>query len=141
MARTLALMSVHTHAHRHTHTHTCKYICIYIHIYLCMYICMYIYTYTYTYTYIYIYHIACIHYIHMRDTHTFSLLDDVDTRPSCFVVKLYCFIIIGARMMVCLPQQGTPPIQQPTWPTAHTAHSQHCGHTALCPGQKTNPRK
>jgi len=23
----------------------------------------------------------------------------------------------------------------------HTAHSQHCGHTALPPGQKTNPRR
>ena len=45
-------------------------------------------------------------------------------------------------MMICLPPQGTPPhTQQPTWPTAHTAHSQHCGHTALPPGQKTNPRR
>jgi len=41
---------------------------------------------------------------------------------------------------ICLPPQGAPPhTQQPTWPTAHTAHSQHCGHTALPPGQKTNP--
>jgi len=46
-------------------------------------------------------------------------------------------------MMICLPSQGLPPPlpQQPTWPTAHTAHSQHCGHTALPPGQKTNPRR
>ena len=44
--------------------------------------------------------------------------------------------------MICLPPQGTPHThtRQPTWPTAHTAHSQHCGHTALPPGQKTNPR-
>jgi len=42
-------------------------------------------------------------------------------------------------MMICLPPQGTlPHTQQPTWPTAH---SQHCGHTALPPGQKTNPRR
>jgi len=34
-----------------------------------------------------------------------------------------------------------PPTQQPTWPTAHTAHSPHCGHTALPPGQKRNPRR
>jgi len=45
-------------------------------------------------------------------------------------------------MMICLPPQGTPPhTQQPTWPTTHTAHSQHCGHTALPPGQKPNPRR
>ena len=31
--------------------------------------------------------------------------------------------------------------QQPASPTAHTAHNQHCGHTALPPGQKTNPRR
>jgi len=37
------------------------------------------------------------------------------------------------------PTGYSPPIQQPIWPTAHTAHSQHCGHTALPPGQKTNP--
>ena len=35
----------------------------------------------------------------------------------------------------------SPPTQQPIWPTAHTAHSQHCSHTALPPGQKTNPRR
>jgi len=38
-----------------------------------------------------------------------------------------------------LTPRGYPstPTQQPAWPTAH---SQHCGHTALPPGQKTNPR-
>jgi len=39
------------------------------------------------------------------------------------------------------PTGYPPPTQQPIWPTVHTAHSQHCGHTALPPGQKTNPRR
>jgi len=44
-------------------------------------------------------------------------------------------------MMICLPPQGTfPPHSSRYGPQrAHTAHSQHCGHTALPPGQKTNP--
>jgi len=39
------------------------------------------------------------------------------------------------------PTGYSPHTQQPIWPTAHTAHSQHCSHTALPPGQKTNPRR
>jgi len=44
-----------------------------------------------------------------------------------------------AHIMICLPPQGNPP--HTAADMAHSAHSQHCGHTALPPGQKTNPRR
>jgi len=64
-------------------------------------------------------------------------------RACCGGCDLYMYV----PMMICLPPpppQGTPPHTAADMDhSTHSTqpHSQHCGHTALPPGQKTNPRR
>ena len=58
----------------------------------------------------------------------------------CLELTRGCVTSFTQPMIICVPPQDTPAPKHAT-DTAHSTHSQHCGHTALAPGQTTNPRR